>query len=352
MRYKNKNRYSGYPEYVPVAEKKAKAAQKLQQLQKKMPAIKPVILTGSALATTWWGKSWNKNLERYADYTNRIGRGRSYVRHGAVLDLQIAAGTVTALVKGSPSKPYEVRISIKAMSGPQWAAIKKECEGRLKSLQELLTGKFPKDLSEVFLAQGQGLFPLPKEISFACSCPDRASMCKHVAAALYGIGVRIDEDPDLFFILRDVRIEDLVVEAIQEQTTQLLAKAGGRSAKVLEEDDLSSLFGIDLAIPASFDSDTITITDNKIPHGKSEKAVSPKPLTTSRKKVNQRNQTLTGLDPVDQVEVLVGNQKDGINADLLAEKTGLAKTKIYAIVHRLKQQGKIKNKKHGVYVKA
>ena len=186
--------WNRYPDYVSVAEKKDKAAKQLKQLQKKIPGIKPVVLAGNALARTWWGKSWNQN-QRYADYSNRIGRGRAYVRHGAVLDLSIAAGKVTALVQGSSSKPYEVKISIKAISKPQWAAIKKQCDGRLKSLQDLLAGKFPKELSEIFLTEGKGLFPSPKEISFDCSCPDWASMCKHVAAALYGIGARLDEDP-------------------------------------------------------------------------------------------------------------------------------------------------------------
>jgi len=213
------------PPYVSVAEKKAKAAKKLKQLQKQMPDIKPVVLTGSALARTWWGKSWNKNLERYADYSNRIGRGRSYVRHGAVLDLRITEGTVTALVQGSTSKPYKVTIKIKPIAAPQWSAMKKKCEGQLRSLQDLVMGKFSKELSEIFLAEGSGLFPAPKEISLDCDCPDWASMCKHVAAALYGIGVRLDEDPLLFFTLRGVRTDDLLTEAIQGATADLLSKA-------------------------------------------------------------------------------------------------------------------------------
>jgi uncharacterized Zn finger protein len=94
----------GYPKYVTVAEKKAKAEKKLKQLRKKISSIAPVVIEGNALARTWWGKSWNKNLERYADYSNRIGRGKSYVRHGAVLDLKIEGGRVTALVQGTRSQ--------------------------------------------------------------------------------------------------------------------------------------------------------------------------------------------------------------------------------------------------------
>jgi uncharacterized Zn finger protein len=189
----------GYPKYVTAAEKKAKAEKKLKQLRKKMPGIEPVILDGSTLARTWWGKSWNRNLERYADYSNRIGRGKSYVRHGAVLDLKIEGGRVTALVQGTRAKPYEVVINIAPVKKVNWDQIRKQCQDELRSLTDLVAGRFPKELGEIFLAEGKGLFPTPGEISFDCSCPDWASMCKHVAATLYGVGARLDEDPLLFY---------------------------------------------------------------------------------------------------------------------------------------------------------
>ncbi|MBV5318703.1 MAG: hypothetical protein JZU50_12950 [Desulfobulbaceae bacterium] len=362
--------WDGYPKYVSVAEKKAKAEKKLKQLQKKRPGIKPVVLVGTALARTWWGKSWNRNLERYADYSNRIGRGRSYVRHGAVLDLQIAAGEVLALVQGSSSKPYEVKISIAAIGASQWQAIKKQCDGQLKSMQDLLAGKFPKELNEIFLAEGKGLFPSPKEIKFDCSCPDWASMCKHVAAALYGIGARLDEDPSLFFTLRNVRTEDLVVEAIQEKTAELLAKAKRKSAKAFDEADLSSLFGIELDTPPDFDRQDRK-TGVKLPAAIAGKLATQPPATGPAKDTPKKNPARNSatpklgppaqktpikrnrppLSPIDQVAALVAKHKAGVDADTLAQITGIAKTKIYALVHRLKLQGIITNKSHGVYVK-
>lgn len=342
MSYRNR-----YPEYVLVAQKKAKAAKALKQLQKKRPDLCPVVLEGSALARTWWGKSWNKNLERYADYRNRIGRGQSYVRHGAVLDLQIGAGTVTALVQGSSSRPYEVKIGIKAIGAPQWAAIRKQCDGRLKSLQDLLAGRFPRELNELFFGEGTGLFPLPKEISFGCSCPDWASMCKHVAAALYGIGARFDQDPSLFFALRGVETGDLVAGAIQDRTAELLAKADRKSARVIEDADLSDLFGLELDTPPSApDPEKIKPSLKKIP---GQKAAAKKQETSSKE--TPANRKRTAPSPIDQVAALIARSKAaGVDADTLAEKTGIAKPKIYALVHRLKQQGKIKNT-HGVYVK-
>jgi uncharacterized Zn finger protein len=239
--------------YVPVALKEAKAARKLKKLQKKNPTIRPVILKGHAIAQSWWGKAWCRNLEGYADYSNRIGRGRSYVRHGAVLDLQIMPGRITALVQGSRERPYEVHINIDKLSPTTWRHIRGACEGRIDSLQTLLAGQFPKELGDLFMNQGQGLFPSPKEIHFECSCPDWASMCKHVAAVLYGVGARLDEEPALLFVLREATMDDLISKAVAAATRKLLDQANAESngARVIADADLSSLFGIDLEGPGA-----------------------------------------------------------------------------------------------------
>ena len=269
--------YWNYPRYVPVAEKQAKADQKLKQLKKKNPDIRPVRLEGKALAQSWWGKAWNKNLERYADFSNRIGRGRSYVRHGAVLDLQIQPGRVDALVQGSASSPYEVEVRIKEIPEKDWKAMIAVCEGRLESLQELIAGKFPKALADAFTAQGEGLFPTPTEIGFSCSCPDWASMCKHVAATLYGIGARFDEDPSLFFYLRNRDISDLVSTAVAEGTRTLLDRAERKSDRVLDDADLSDVFGIDM--------------DEPEPEPSAEAKPAPKPKKTTGKKKRPRKRS-------------------------------------------------------------
>ncbi len=238
--------YWGFAPYVSVAKKKAKADKKLKQLMKTNPNIKPVVITGSSIARTWWGKAWNVNLEKYADYSNRIGRGRSYVRHGSVLDLQIRSGEITSLVLGTASRPYSVKIKIENIKKEIWQQIKTFCEGKLDSLQDLLTGNFPKALGEIFSARGVGLFPSPNEIDFSCSCPDGAYMCKHIAATLYGVGARLDEEPGLFFKLRNAQIEDLIKQAISGKTEKLLKKAKNKTSRVIADGDLSSVFGIEL----------------------------------------------------------------------------------------------------------
>jgi len=218
--------------------------------------VRPVIIEGSAIARTWWGKAWNRNLESYADYTNRIGRGRSYVRCGAVLDLQVSAGEIKALVQGSRAKPYSLTITIKKLNKNTWRQVASECSGRLESLEELLAGNFPKALEETFMRRNTGLFPSPKEIGFDCSCPDWASMCKHIAAALYGVGARLDEDPSLLFTLRAVDIGDLIERTVSGKAEDLLKKAAKKSPRIIENVDLSAVFGIDLTgEAASFPAD-------------------------------------------------------------------------------------------------
>jgi len=236
----------GYPRYVSVGEKRAKARRKLEQLKKKHPGIRPVVIESNTLVRTWWGKAWNSNLTKYADYSNRVGRGRSYVRHGAVVDLQISPGQVKALVQGSRQSPYTVTMQIKPISKTIWTEIRAACEGQLASLQELLEGRFPKSLAELFTAKGSGLFPSPKEIEFKCSCPDWAYMCKHVAAVLYGVGTRLDEDPSLFFVLRKMKMDDLITQAVRDKSERLLRQAKNKTSRVIDDADLGDVFGIDL----------------------------------------------------------------------------------------------------------
>ena len=243
MRY---SYYSGFPRYVSVGEKRAKAERKLDQLKKKRPDIEPLILSGYQIANTWWGRAWNKNLEKYADYSNRIGRGRSYIRNGFVLDFKINSGEVTSLVQGTRPNPYKVAIKIKPLNKKAWNEIKQECEGKIESLQELIEGRVPEELTAIFTATGKGLFPSPKEIEFDCSCPDWASMCKHVAATLYGVAVKLDQDPKLFFLLRNAEMGDLITKAVQDKSRKMLEKAKKKTSRVLDNVDASRMFGIEI----------------------------------------------------------------------------------------------------------
>lgn len=239
--------WGGWPPYVPVAERRKKAEKKIKQLRKKGRILEPISIEGRTITKTYWGKSWCSNLESYSDLDNRLPRGRSYVRNGAVIDLKIAAGSVKALVHGS--ELYEVTLDIAALTKDKWQTIIKECSGKIDSLVELLKGKFSKSVMEIIARKEQGLFPHPKEIKINCSCPDYAGVCKHVAAVFYGIGARLDESPELLFILRQVDHADLIV------TDSVLETLVKRDSKQLEStftgSELSDIFGIDIDMGAA-----------------------------------------------------------------------------------------------------
>jgi uncharacterized Zn finger protein len=201
-----------------------------------------VTIEGRTIVQTFWGKSWCENLERYSDFANRLPRGRTYVRNGSVIDLQISSGEIKALVSGS--EIYEVAVKVAPVTKVRWRSICKDCAGAIDSLIELLQGRLSKGVMERICQQNAGLFPSPKEIKLSCSCPDWAEMCKHVAAVLYGIGARLDKQPELLFRLHGVNEKELIVHA---DAARPLAKKGPGAAKILGGEDLSELFGLDIA---------------------------------------------------------------------------------------------------------
>ncbi len=226
--------------YVSVAARRHKAAKRLAKMKKAGRHVAPVEIAGRKIAATFWGNAWCKNLESYSDYSNRLPRGRTYVRNGSVIDLQIVAGRVRSLVSGSDI--YEVDIEIKPLAKRRWTGIKGRCAGQIDSLVELLQGSIKKGVMEIVTRKGEGLFPSPREISLSCSCPDWASMCKHVAATLYGVGARLDHEPEMLFTLRGVDPTEMVADAL------VRPPSGGRSRSrnVLPSDGLSSVFGVDI----------------------------------------------------------------------------------------------------------
>ena len=234
--------YFQWRPYVSVAARRSKAERAAKRAAKKGQAFSPVRIAGQAIAKTFWGKAWCSNMERYSDFSNRLPRGRTYVRNGSVIDLQVAAGEVRAQVVGSSL--YKTTVKVSALSGARWKDISADCAGSIDSLVELLQGRFSKGVMERICRPETGLFPSPKEIRFDCSCPDWASMCKHVAAVLYGIGARLDESPELLFTLRKVNAQDLVARASADLPLAKQAPAAGR---VLEDAALAEVFGIEMA---------------------------------------------------------------------------------------------------------
>ncbi len=226
----------GFPRYISVAERRAKAQTQAKKLAGRGRALEPVTLEGKRIASSFWGKEWCKNLESYMDFSNRLPRGRTYLRSNAVVDLRIGAGQIDALVAGSSL--YEVSVKIDKLASKRWGALVKRCAGRIDSVVELLQGRLSEKVLEALVDRGAGVFPTPKEIDFTCSCPDAASMCKHIAAVLYGVGTRLDNKPELFFILRSVAMEELLAKGALRRAEK------GKEA--VERSDLEDVFGIEL----------------------------------------------------------------------------------------------------------
>lgn len=235
--------YGEWAPYVPVAKRRAIAAKEIDKLRKKGTKTEPIEVKGRKIARTFWGEAWCRHLETFSDYENRLPRGRTYVRNGSVCHLAISCGKVEAIVSGS--KLYRVNISISPLPVDKWENVCKKCTGQIGSVLELLQGRFSDNVMEIVTDQNQGLFPRSSEIALACNCPDWAEMCKHVAAVLYGVGARLDHQPELLFLLRDVDHEELITREMDLQ----LATSGKGKRRRLAGADLSDVFGIDVEEP-------------------------------------------------------------------------------------------------------
>ncbi len=238
--YWNTGQNYSQPDTVQLQKNARMTAKKEKQKGK---VLQPVVLKGRKIVNSWWGQAWCDNLEKYADYESRLERGKRYVRTGAVVDLKIQKGKVLARVQGRRKTPYKVEIRISPLSEERCQTAIEKCGRRIDNLERLLKGDFTEDLKDLFTST-DGLFPRPQEISFQCSCPDWALMCKHVAAVLYGIGSRFDEDPLLFFELRGIDVGRFVDITIENRIESMLDNADAKSERIIQDSDWEELFGV------------------------------------------------------------------------------------------------------------
>jgi uncharacterized Zn finger protein len=230
--------YGDYPGYVSAAERRRRIAAALRDLERRGVAPAPVIIEGREIATTFWGGAWCEHVEGLADLATRLPRGRSYVRSGAVVDLRIEPGAVHARVCGT--ELYEATVRIRRLPRARWAEVRRASTGRIANLVDLLSGKLSDAVLRVLSDPERGVFPRSGEIELACTCPDDARLCKHLAAVLYGIGARLDREPELLFVLRGV------------DAAELVAAAGAAASRVasgegaLPREALGEIFGIEL----------------------------------------------------------------------------------------------------------
>jgi uncharacterized Zn finger protein len=279
----------GWKPYVPVAKRRLQALKKMESLRKKGADIQPIEIEGRKISKTFWGEAWCEHLESFSDFENRLPRGRTYVRNGSVCHLAIKKGKVEAKVSGSDI--YNIRVRIKTLSSKKWGVVKRRCSGQIGSLLELLRGDLSENIMQVVTDRQNGLFPLPGEISFDCDCPDWAIMCKHVAAVLYGVGARLDQDPALLFRLRGVKHDELIDIDAQVAVPAAVRRGG---AKRLASDDLGDVFGIDLA------SDEPEVSSNSAAkaNGKAKKTSSAKKTPAVKRKAFSKRSEKNGTKKV------------------------------------------------------
>ena len=265
--------FYGWKPYVPAAERRKKTDKAIAKAIKSGINLAPIAAYRGAIAKTFWGKAWCDNLERYSDYSNCLPRGRTYVRNGSVIDLKISQGNVQAEVMGSSL--YKITVSVTAVVKTQWHAISTDCAGSIDSLVELLQGRLSKAVMQRICMPTTGLFPAAKDIQFNCSCPDWADMCKHVAAVLYGVGARLDTQPELIFTLRGVNAQDLVTQAGAGLPTSKQRPATG---KVLDPSLLADVFGIEMAeiVPPAKPAARQTVTKTRLTVATTDKAPAAK----------------------------------------------------------------------------
>jgi uncharacterized Zn finger protein len=299
----------GWKPYVSVAERRLKALRKMDSLRKKGRAISPVSIDGRSIVKSFWGKAWCDNLESYSDYENRLPRGRTYVRNGSVIDLQVAPGQINALVSGS--EIYEVEVKILPVSKPRWQSICEDCGDSIDSLVELLQGRLSKGVMERISRQQTGLFPSPKEMKLSCSCPDWAEMCKHVAAVLYGVGARLDQQPELIFRLRAVNEKELIASAGNALSS---AKKSPVGAKVLGEEDLSKLFGLEIA-------ESESASQTKAVRAKSATVTKSKPVDSKTKPPQKAANSKGTVKPAAQTKTTAKKKPIAASTKSQSDKT-------------------------------
>ncbi|MCX8023670.1 MAG: hypothetical protein N3A60_00540 [Thermanaerothrix sp.] len=207
------------------------ATRELRQPRKAKGGIKAISARGD-FGKNWWSRRWIQALEQITDL-RRLQRGRSYARAGQVLKIEEREGGIEALVQGTRPRPYKVTIRLTPLTPRQWEKVLDVLADQAVFAAQLLAGEMPPNIEEAFAAAGVNLFPTARgDLYTACSCPDPANPCKHIAATHYILGERFDEDPFLLFRMRG-RSQDQILEGLRQRRGVAPTPSARRAAPVL-----------------------------------------------------------------------------------------------------------------------
>lgn len=341
--------------YESAALREAKAESARKKLQKKNPNIRPVILKDRVIARNWWAKAWCQNLERHAEFAPHIEQGRSYVRYGAVLDLQISPGLITAVVQGSRERPYKMQIHIDPIAPTDWRPLRQRCRGHLDSLQALWLGQFPKSLADQFMRPEQGLFPRPEQIHFECTCPEGDGLCKHLLAVLYGVGARLDEAPEMLFLLRQVDPEALVHPVVEDPQQELGGAAAQKPASARVGADAkrrmvrAATAARDIPKKNRSEADAGQARRRRIVVAPVARQEAPADAPQARKGRPAARAKSGEASTADKIVALICQSPQGIDTAALQRRTGLSVAAIRAAVYTALRKGLIRRVGWGLY---
>ena len=306
-----------YPKYMPVGARRARAAVEMHELRERGVTVQPVEVRDRNIARSFWGRRWCEHLESFSDYADRLPRGRTYVHDGSVCHLAVEPGRVEAMVAARDL--YRVVVRIRRLERPAWNAIRKACAGQIGSVLELLQGRLSDRVVNVVAHRDTGLFPPPGEIELACDCPDRAAMCKHAMAVLYGVGSRLDDSPELLFRLRGVDEAELIA-------ADVVLPGATASGDALPEGHLGDVIAIDLDPAGSApvpnarkpgSADTDPDGSAGAPADSSKPAASTDRAGTTRAAGAGSPKPATGTDPAGATRALAaGPSKSATGTDL------------------------------------
>ncbi len=217
-----------------AAELGALAARRLEELRAAGEELCPVVGRGRALASHFWGKAWMRHLAACEAGGLCLAPGRTLLRHGCLLDVQLAPGRIRARV--SALRLEEVELQLAPLDEERLEQLVQLCQGRIDSLVSLMEGRVDEAVLAPLCDPQGGLLPEPADWKMSCSCADWAEPCPHAAAAIYAAGVLIDADPSLLFTLRSLDPAVLLRPVPQAEAAEFSA------------DELGRLFGIELDV--------------------------------------------------------------------------------------------------------
>ncbi|MCY4075643.1 MAG: hypothetical protein OXH04_09480 [Acidobacteria bacterium] len=200
-----------YPRYLSIGARRATTLPEMRRLRERGVRVQPVEGVGQAMARDFWGRRWCERLDTFARDEARLPLGRTLVRRGSVCHLEVRPGVIEAMVAGSAL--FRTVVRIRAMDPTARLEMARACAGRVGSVPELLRGALPEDVIEAVAGSDRGVLPRREEIHSECGCPDGKTLCRHAAAALYGVGRRLDAEPELLFRLRNVDAAELIASA-------------------------------------------------------------------------------------------------------------------------------------------